>query len=107
MNRPLKQAVRQHFAQRALSTEQLERLEARMVVDAPRPAHRRLMTTSWIGWSAAAAIAAFRSVEEFDDYDFQERLVYIQGEWIEIGSVVCDRINHINSIPDAGGGRHG
>ena len=58
MNRPLKQAVRQHFAQRALSTEQLERLEARMVVDAPRPAHRRLMTTSWIGWSAAAAIAA-------------------------------------------------
>jgi len=58
MNRPLKQAVRQHFEQRALSTDQLERLNALMAINAPRPADRLLVARSLIGWPAAAAIAA-------------------------------------------------
>ncbi len=58
MNRPLKQAVRQHFEQRALSTQQLERLDALMAVNTPGPAGRRLIAKSLIGWPAAAAIAA-------------------------------------------------
>jgi hypothetical protein len=62
MNRPLKQAVRQHFEQRALSTDQLERLEALMAVDAPAPAGRRAIAKSLIGWPAAAAIAALLAV---------------------------------------------
>jgi hypothetical protein len=62
MNRPLKQVVRQHFEQRALSTDQLERLEALMAVNAPRPAGRRLIAKSLIGWPAAAAIAALLAV---------------------------------------------
>ena len=62
MNRPLKQAVRQHFEQRALSTDQLERLEALMAVDAPLPAGRPAIAKSLIGWSAAAAIAGLLAV---------------------------------------------
>jgi hypothetical protein len=62
MNRPLKQVVRQHFEQRALSTDQLERLEALIAVNAPRPAGRRLIAKSLIGWPAAAAIAALLAV---------------------------------------------
>lgn len=62
MKRPLKQAVRHHYEQRALSMSQLERLEALMAVDAPKPAGRRLMEKSWVGWSAAAAIAALLAV---------------------------------------------
>jgi hypothetical protein len=62
MNRPLKQVVRQHFEQRALSTDQLERLEALMAVNEPRPAGRRLIAKSLIGWPAAAAIAALLAV---------------------------------------------
>jgi hypothetical protein len=57
MTRPLKQAVRQHFEQRTLSTDQLERLEALMAVDASLPAGRPAITKSLIGWSTAAAIA--------------------------------------------------
>ena len=62
MNRPLKQVVRQHFEQRALSTDQLERLEALIAVNEPRPAGRRLIAKSLIGWPAAAAIAALLAV---------------------------------------------
>jgi len=61
MNRPLKQAIRHHFEQRVLSTEQLERLEALMSVNAPGPAGRPI-AKSWIGWPAAAAIAALLAV---------------------------------------------
>jgi hypothetical protein len=62
MNRPLKQAVRQHFEYRALSTGQLDHLEALMTVNAPVPAGRRLIAKTLIGWSAAAAIAALLAV---------------------------------------------
>lgn len=58
MNRPLKQAVRQHFEHRSLSTKQLERLDALMAVNAPGPAGRRVIAKSLIGWPATAAIAA-------------------------------------------------
>jgi len=61
-NRSLKPAVRQHFEQRVLSADQLERLEALMAVDAPRPSGRRQLAKSLIGWPAAAAIAALLAV---------------------------------------------
>ena len=58
MNRPLKQAIRNHFEQHSLSTDQFERLEALLDVKAPIPAGRRHMERLLLGWSAAAAIAA-------------------------------------------------
>ena len=62
MNRSLKQAVRQHFEHRSLSTKQLERLDALMAVNAPGPAGRRVIAKSLIGWSATAAIAALLAI---------------------------------------------
>ena len=62
MNRPLKQAVRDHFEQLALSTNQLERLEAMMDVNAPGPAVGRLNMRPLIGWSAVAVITALLAV---------------------------------------------
>jgi hypothetical protein len=60
--RPLKPALRQHFEQRALSADQLKRLEALLAVEAPKPAGRRQLASSLIGWPAAAAIAALFAV---------------------------------------------
>ena len=59
MNRPLKQAVRDHFEQRALSKEQLERLESLQKINAPRPTSRRSIARPLIAASVAATIAAF------------------------------------------------
>jgi hypothetical protein len=62
MNRPLKQAVCEHFKQRALSTDQLEHLEVLMAMNSPRlPRHHR-RASFLVGWSAVAAIAAFLAV---------------------------------------------
>ena len=80
MNRPLKQAVRQHFEQRSLSTGQLERLDALMAVNTPGPAGRRLIAKSLIGWPAAVAIAALLAVivllppGSVDDVPMTERI---------------------------------
>ncbi|MEN8207016.1 MAG: hypothetical protein ABFS24_13545 [Pseudomonadota bacterium] len=62
MNRPLKQAVRDHFEQRALSKDRLERLELLLRVNELRPAGRRPITRPLITWSVAAAIAALLAV---------------------------------------------
>jgi len=56
MNRPLKQAVRNHFEQRSLSKDRLESLQK---VHAPRPTDRRSIVRPLIAASMAAAIAAF------------------------------------------------
>ena len=80
MNRPLKQAVRDHFEQHALSTSQLERLEAMMDVNAPGAAGRRLSMSPLIGWSAVAAIAALLAIIVlfppvlFEDIPMTERI---------------------------------
>jgi hypothetical protein len=62
MKRPLKQTVRNHFEQHSLSTDQLERLEALLDVNAPIAAKRRHLARPLIGWSAAAAIAALLAI---------------------------------------------
>ena len=62
MNRPLKPAVRDYFEAHTLGGDQLERLEALMAVNMPRPAGQRHRVSAWIGWSAAAAIAALLAV---------------------------------------------
>jgi len=62
MNRPLKQTVRNHFEQHSLSTDQFERLEALLDVNAPIPAGRRHMVRPLISWSAAAAIVALLAI---------------------------------------------
>jgi hypothetical protein len=62
MKRPLKQTIRQHFEQHALSIDQFERLEALMAVNAPRPSDRRRRVRPLLGWSAAAAIAALLAI---------------------------------------------
>jgi hypothetical protein len=54
MNRPLKQAVCDHFEQRALSKDRLERLESLQSVTAPRSTARRPITRPLITWSVAA-----------------------------------------------------
>ena len=59
MNRPLKQAVRDHFEQRALSKVRLERLESLQRINAPRPTGRHAIVRPLIAGSVAAAIAAF------------------------------------------------
>ena len=59
MNRPLKQAVRDHFEQRMLSKDRLERLESLQKINAPRPAVRYSIVKPLIAASMAAAIAAF------------------------------------------------
>ena len=62
MNRPLKQAVRDHFEHRALSKERIERLESLLRVNEPRPTGRRRITRPLITLSAAAAIVALLTV---------------------------------------------
>jgi len=62
MSRPLKQAVRDHFEQHALSGNQLERLEALIAVNEPRSSGRRRSVRPLIGWSATAAIVALLAV---------------------------------------------
>ena len=62
MKRPLKQTVRNHFEQHSLSTDQLERLEALMDVNAPIPTDRRHKARFLLGWSAAATIAALLAI---------------------------------------------
>ena len=59
MKRPLKQAVRDHFEQRALSKDRLERLELLQKINAPRPTGRHSIARPLIAGSVAAAIAAF------------------------------------------------
>jgi hypothetical protein len=59
MKRPLKQAVRDHFEQRALSKDRLERLESLQKINAPRPTARHSIVKPLIAGSVAAAIAAF------------------------------------------------
>ena len=59
MNRPLKQAVRDHFEQRMLSKDRLERLKSLQKINAPRPAARHSIVKPLIAGSMAAAIAAF------------------------------------------------
>ena len=59
MNRPLKQAVREYYEQRALPEGRLERLEALMNAVEPRkPAGHPILRT-YLTWSAAAAVVAF------------------------------------------------
>ena len=53
MNRPLKQAVRDHFEQRALSKDRLERLESLLRVNEPQPTGRHPITRLMITWSVA------------------------------------------------------
>jgi len=80
MNRPLKQAVRDHFEHHALSTNQLERLEAMVDVNAPGAAGRRLSMRPLIGWSAVTAIAALLAIivllppEPFENIPMTERI---------------------------------
>jgi hypothetical protein len=80
MNRPLKQAVQQHFEHRSLSTKQLERLDTLMAVNAPGPAGRRVIAKSLIGWPATAAIAALLAIilllppAPLDDVPMTERI---------------------------------
>ena len=80
MNRPLKQAVRDHFEQHALSTNQLEHLEAMVDVNAPGAAGRRLSMRPLIGWSAVTAIAALLAIivllppEPFENIPMTERI---------------------------------
>ena len=62
MNRPLKQAVRDHFEQHSLSTDQLERLESLMTVSEPRKSGRRRIARPLISWSAAAVVIALLAV---------------------------------------------
>ena len=59
MNRPLKQAVREHFEQRALSQDRLERLESLLKVNEPRRTARHPVTRPLIAGSVVATIAAF------------------------------------------------
>jgi len=54
MNRPLKQAVRDHFEQRALSKDRLEYLESLLRVNEPQPTARRHISRPLITWSVAA-----------------------------------------------------
>ena len=54
MNRPLKQAVRDHFEQHTLSTDRLEHLESLLRVNEPQPTARRHITRPLITWSVAA-----------------------------------------------------
>ena len=62
MDRPLQQVIREQSEQHVLSTRQLERLEALMDVDSPRPVARHYRASSLLNWSAAAAIAALLAV---------------------------------------------
>ena len=79
-NRPLKPSVRHYFEQRALSADQLKRLEALMTVDAPGPVDRHHVAHSWVGWPAAVAIAALIAVvvwlprAPIDDTPMTERI---------------------------------
>jgi hypothetical protein len=57
MNRPLKQVVREHFERRVLSTDKIERLEALMAANEPRPVRRRRVPRPVPGWSLATVIA--------------------------------------------------
>jgi len=54
MNRPLKQAVRDHFEQHTLSKDRLEHLESLLRVNEPQPTARRQLTRPLITWSVAA-----------------------------------------------------
>ena len=54
MNRPLKQAVRDHFEQHTLSKDRLEHLESLLRVNEPQPTARRPITRPLITWSVAA-----------------------------------------------------
>ncbi len=58
MNRQLKQAVRDHFEQRTLSQDRLERLESLLRVSEPRRTDRHPVTRPLFTWSVVAAIAA-------------------------------------------------
>jgi hypothetical protein len=62
MNRSLKQAVREHFEQRTLATDKLIHLETLMAMKTPTPPLQRHRASLLIGWSTAAAIAAFLAV---------------------------------------------
>ena len=59
MNRPLKQAIRDHFEQRVLLKDRLERLESLQTINTPRPTGRHSIARPLIAGSVAAAIAAF------------------------------------------------
>ena len=80
MDRPLKQVIREHSEQHALSTDQLERLEALMAVNKPRRTGRHYRMSSLISWSAAAAIASLLVVivlfqpGPFEDIPMTERI---------------------------------
>lgn len=62
MNRPLKQAVRDHFDQQVLSGAQVKRLESLMQVNQPHPGVRRIPWQRLTTWSVSAAVAAILAV---------------------------------------------
>jgi len=93
VSRQLKQAVREHFEQRSLATDQLEQLETLITMNTPRlPQHRR-RASLLVGWSAAAAIAAFLAVIALFPPDQLEGIPMTERIALEVAS------NHIKLKP--------